>query len=406
MNPWRGLRNLPREVWILSAATLINRAGTMALPFLVLYLTQRLGFSAGRAGFTFTIYGVGALVTSPIAGRLCDRFGALRIVKLSLLLSGLVVLAFPLARSFAVILIMTMLWAVLSEAFRPAGMAITAELVPPEQRKPAFALSRLAINLGMSIGPAVGGFLATVSFPALFFVDGTTSILAGLVLVGSSWPTVRQGTPPAMRSETNVIASIRRPGVLSDGRFLYFLIALIPIMVVFFQHVAAMPLYLVRDLHLQQSIYGMLITLNTVLIILLEVPLNTAMAHWPHRRGLALGAFLCGAGFGGLAFATEVWGVAGTVVIWTLGEIILLPSTAAYVADMAPPERRGEYMGLYMMTSSLAFTIGPWIGAEILERFGARVLWSATFVCAGLSALMMSRVYSRAPCYEKERARP
>ena len=183
MNPWRGLGGLPRELWILFIATLVNRAGTMALVFLTLYGTRSLGLTDGQAGLVFTVYGIGAIITAPLAGRLSDRAGPLRVMKLSLFFSGAVLFVLPFAQTLFAILVITFLWAVAGEALRPASMAIISDVAAPEQRKPAFALNRLAINLGMSVGPVVGGFLAEVSFKAIFFVDGATSIAAGLILV-------------------------------------------------------------------------------------------------------------------------------------------------------------------------------------------------------------------------------
>ena len=178
MNPWRGLRGLPRELWVLAAATLINRTGMMVLPFLTLYLTQHLHYAESKAGFVLSIYGLGALLTSPLAGRLSDRFGAIRIMELSLLLSGALLFVFPFVQAYPALLVLVFLWAMLNEAFRPASMAVISDWVGPERRKAAFALNRLAINLGMSIGPAAGGFIAAASFTALFVIDGATSVIA------------------------------------------------------------------------------------------------------------------------------------------------------------------------------------------------------------------------------------
>lgn len=158
-----------------------------------------------------------------------------------------------------------------------------------------------------------------------------------------------------------------------------------------------MPLFLVGDLHMNESSYGLLFTLNTVLIILLEVPLNLSMAHWSHRRALALGAFLVGAGFGAMALCSGPLGAAFTVVIWTFGEMILLPGSNVYAAEIAPVGQRGSYMGLYTMSFSAAFTIGPGLGAALLERSGAGILWGAAFVLGCLSTVLLGRVHARAP---------
>ena len=397
MNPWRGLGDLPKEIWILFTATLVNRAGLMALPFLVLYLTQQIGLTAGRAGFVLTVYGLGALLTSPLAGRWCDHVGALRIMKMSLLLTGLLLLLFPLAGSFAAMVALTFICAVVSEAFRPASMTMIVDVSAPGQRKQAFAVYRLAANLGMSIGPAVGGLLATVSFAALFLVDGVTTLAAWAVLQWSRWPVSEPAHHPAHLGHP---ASAARPGgLLADRAFLWLLASMVPVVMVFFQFQSSLPLFLVRDLHFSESAYGLLFTINTLMVVGLEIPINTATAHWPHRVTLALGALLCGTGFGSLLFVRSFAGAALASSIWTLAEIILFPGLSAAVGDIAPPDRRGRYMGVFQMTFSLAFSLGPSLGTQALERYGAHMLWSGAFLGSLLSAAMLSRISAR-PSHE------
>jgi len=420
MNPWRGLRDLPKEIWILAAATLVNRAGTMVLPFLVLYLTRTLGITPAHAALALTVYGVAALLTMPVAGRLSDHVGPLVVMKASLLLSGVLLLLFPLAHHFGAILVVTFLFAMLNESVRPPSLALVSDLVGPPQRKAAFALSRLAVNLGMSIGPAIGGILAVFSFRSLFFVDGATSILAGIWLMLAPWPKSpsegRQKGASAQdweaaedaedlgrEMEAESAAPLAAPHPVADlsafrnRRMLYFLAALIPVQVVFFQLTSTLPLFLVRHLQLPESVFGTVFTLNTLMIVAIEVPLNTAMAHWSHRRTLMLGALLYAIGFGSYAIITGPAGVFAGVVIWTFGEMILMPGSSAYAAEIAPPERRGEYMGLYTMSFSIAFSLGPFLGAEILQRWGSHVLWSAAFASGMFSTILMSRIGSSRP---------
>jgi MFS family permease len=391
INPWRGLRGLPADVWLLFATTLVNRTGTMALPFLVLYLTQHMGLAAGTAGLALTVYGVGSLVSAPLAGRLSDRMGALRVMELSLLGSGALLLCFPLASGLTGVLALTFAWAVVGEAIRPASLAALTETTRPEQRRAAVALNRLAVNLGMSVGPAVGGFLAMLSFPALFLVDGATSIAAGIVLAVASRRMV------ALRAARGIAAPQRAatprlgPGVRSDRRFLVFLFGAFLVGIIFFQHTGAMPVFLVRDLGLPSTFFGLLFVVNTVLIVLLEVPLNLAMVRWPHASTVSLGCVLCGIGFGAMAFTTEAWQLVLTVVVWSFGEMMVFPASAAYVADAAPESRRGEYMGAYTMAFGLAFAVGPWLGTVVMDRAGSGVLWSLMFVLGAAAALVMGR---------------
>jgi MFS family permease len=262
-------------------------------------------------------------------------------------------------------------------------MAVVGALVASRDRKTAFALYRLAVNLGMSVGPAVGGVLAMRSFRYLFFVDGGTSLLAGAVLVAAKMVVGRPGETPKPLAPWKAHA---------DRRFLYFLLAILPVLLVFFQHASSMPLFLVREVHLSTAAFGFLFSINTILIVVLEVPLIGRTAHWSHRRTLIFGALLSGAGFGAMALASGIGFVAATVVIWTFGEMLFFPGSAALSTDLAPADRQGEYGGLYLATFSVAFAIGPWAGTAVLDRFGGRVLWGATFVLGLVSVAMLSRL--------------
>jgi len=397
MKAWRDLKGMPRGVWVLFATTLVNRAGTMVLPFLVLYLTRDLGFTTGQSGAVLGLYGAGALVSAALSGRLSDVLGPMHVIRDSLFATGAILLVFPFARTFPSVVAMTLALSFVAEAFRPASMAVVADLVKHGQRKPAFALTRLAINLGMSVGPALGGYLATVSFKFLFVVNGSSSILAGLVLLLA----LRRAPIHHVRAGSEPDGPVALPSkrAWADPRLLFFVAAIFPVALVFFQHMSSMPLYLVRDLNLSAIDYGLLFTINTLLIVALEVPINSATSHWSHRKTLALGAFLSAAGFGALAFAWDFWSVTATVVVWTFGEMFFFPSMAAYASDIAPAARRGEYMGLTQMAMSLAFAIGPWAGTAVLGAFGGKTLWLGAFAIGLVATAMMLRMPDNAPAH-------
>ena len=390
LNPWSGLGDLPKAIWIHFTATLVNRLGTMAIPFLVLYLTQERGFDAEHAGIMLGIYGGTSLVVSPFLGKLADRIGHVRLMKMSLLTSGIVLLSYPFAKTPAQVTVATILFALTAEAFRPASLSVLTDLAPPEQRKAAFAANRLAINLGMSVGPAVGGYLAESSFPAIFRVDGATTLLAWALLTVTGFKVVVHCATGANgeRHGAGSVPGYRNPLLIT------FLVACVPLAAVFFQHEGALPVDVVRDLGMKESFFGWMFTINTILIVLFEVRLNLSTSHWSHGRSLATGGLFLAVGFGAMALTTSATGVALTVVIWTIGEMILLPSMSNFVAEIAPPDRRGEYMGLYSMAWGIAFAIGPWLGTLVLERYGRVALWSGCFVAAALAAASLARLPS------------
>jgi MFS family permease len=399
MNLWRSLRGLPRDIWLLFVATLMNRVGTMALPFLILYLTRELHFSPAHAGLVFSLYGAGAIIAAPLSGWLCDRIGGLPIIQASLVGSGLALLAFPFVNDPVLVVMVTVVWALINEAGRPAVLTLITDLVPPEQRKPAFAVQRLAINLGMSIGPAAGGYIAIHSFRSIFVVNAASSLAAAAFLFFLPMSAAARRHPPQL----NVSAAAkgwRRPAILEDRRLFIFLIGVFLVAAVFFQHEGALPLFLVQDLSLSMAFYGMLFTINTVMIVFLEVPLNAATAHWPHRLGLGLGAalFAVGSGMFGLAHGPQM--IVAGIVVWTFGEMMLFPQASAYVADIAPDARRGEYMGAYSMAFSMAFAAAPGAGAWLFQRFGGPTVWGIVFVVGVVAAAAMSLVSSSEPAAE------
>lgn len=399
-NPYGGLKNIPRNIWILSFATLINRSGTMVLPFLALYARQELKATTGDAGLVLAFYGIGAFISSPFSGKLSDKIGTLRLMLFSLIAGGLFLFLYSLVTNFLSFLILSFVWAIINEAFRPASMAFVSSEISPDRRKTAFALNRLAINLGMSIGPVVGGFLSAINFHLLFYVDGLTSLAAaGFLIFSPIEKTIKlYDKVTTKETENNSIEktegdiSHQKINALKDRKLLYFVLALIPVEAVFFQHIGAMPLFIVNELGYANSVFGLLTAINTVLIIFIEVPLNDAMRFWPDWKSLCLAAFLSAIGFGMMAFTKDISLIIISIIIWTFGEMILFPASGDYVAKISPEKQRGEYMGYFQMSFSFAFMVGPWLGTEALEYFGSVALWLGCGVLGLISAVMFVKI--------------
>lgn len=387
-NPYSGLKNIPKNIWMLSIATLINRAGTMVLPFIALYANQILNASKGDSGLVLAAYGIGAFTTAPFAGKLSDKIGAMKTMKISLFCTGSFLFLYSFITNFFLFLVLTFVWAILSEAFRPASLSFISSEITSDRRKTAFALNRLAINLGMSIGPVVGGILSTINFHLLFYVDGLTSLAAATFLVLSPWEKHEIAETPT-GGQTIVHEKVT---VFKDKRLLYFLLTLIPVEIVFFQHVGALPLFIVSDLGFSNAVFGLLTAVNTVLIIFIEVPLNDSMRNWDDKKSLALGALLSGIGFGLMAFTKTIPPIVFLIVIWTFGEMIFFPSSGEYVAKIAPEKQRGEYMGYFQMSFSFAFMVGPWLGTTALDLYGPFNLWIGCLVFGLISTVMMLRL--------------
>ena len=176
--------------------------------------------------------------------------------------------------------------------------------------------------------------------------------------------------------------------LFADADLRVFLLGVVPVIIVFWQHQSTMPLFLVRDLHFSTSAYGMLFTLSTLMIVTMEIPLTSLTSHWPHRRTFVIGCSLTAIGFGALALARSYFAIALTVVIWTIGEMILFPTMSAYVAEIAPNGRQGEYMGFYAMGFNFALMAAPALGTFGLERYGPTLFWTSMLGIGSVSVLI------------------
>jgi MFS family permease len=284
------------------------------------------------------------------------------------------------------ILVATFVLAAVNEAFRPANLSLITEIVTPTQRRMAFALNRLAINAGMSIGPVIGGFLTLIDYHYLCYANAFASIAAGIYFSSVKWSSLSSEKQEEESSEQKLQVKF---AILKDKYFLFFLFAVIPANLVFFQHLGALPLYIVDDLGYTTAAFGLFGSINTVLIIIAEVPLNNWMNNVSYKKTLMLGALFAGIGFGGFAIATTTIPLVIAIIVFTIGEMIFFPVTASYTSEIAPANRRGEYMGYYQMTFSFAFSAGPWLGTFVYENYGSVILWSGALVFGLITTALM-----------------
>ncbi|HMN23270.1 MAG TPA: MFS transporter [Ignavibacteriaceae bacterium] len=385
MNPYKGLKGLPRDMWTLFFTSLINRSGTMVLPFLALYLTKKIGVSPAEAGTALLVYGAAAFLAAPITGKLSDKLGSLKVMKFALYGSGIIFFLYSFITDYYWILAASFILAAVNEAFRPANLSMISELVAPHQRRIAFALNRLAINAGMSIGPVIGGFLTLIDYHYLFYANAVASIAAGVYLSSTKWSSLST----EKLDEVSIDIPRLKFAILADKKFIFFLLAIIPANLVFFQHLGALPLYIVDDLGYTTAAFGLFGAINTVLIIFLEVPLNNWMNDIPYKKSLMIGALLAAIGFGGFAISTTAIPLIISIIVFTFGEMIFFPITAAYTSEIAPQNKRGEYMGYYQMTFSFAFSAGPWLGTVVYQHYGSVILWIGALVLGLITAVLM-----------------
>jgi MFS family permease len=340
--------------------------------------------SIAQAGLAVGFYGVGGLIASAVGGYLTDYLGRKNTIMLSMFSSAVAMLVLSQVSALLLLILFVCLAGLTTELYRPAISALITDLVPSEQRVLAFAWNRLAINLGYTSGPAVAGFLASRSFFLVFVGDALTSIVFGLVVLFA----LRVETP-----EHNPVPAMAKTGgtgesesfwqtVRHDRRFLIFLCAATAVSFVYFQSQSALVLQ-VTSLGFSSVTYGLLVSLNGLIVVFLELPLSMLARRFTALPVIIAGYVLVGVGIGLTAWALTITLLVVTVIIWTLGEIIYEPMSSVYVAQLAPERMRGRYQGTFGLSWATGLVLGPSVGS-LLFAWNASFFW---LLCGGIGLL-------------------
>ncbi|MBK8167692.1 MAG: MFS transporter [bacterium] len=392
--------SLPRTVHVLCLGVLINRAGTMLVPFLTLYLQSRIGLGIETATRVMGAYGAGALVAAILGGHLADRFGRKRVMVGSLVGGAAILGLFPLLHAPWQVAVGLFVFASVGEMYRPATQAMIADLVEPGRRPAAFALMYVAVNLGFAIAPVIGGLLAATSFRWLCWVDALTNAAYALLLLGlvresrpapsAAGAVDRSGAVIAGAVDGHVGTAAAIGAILRDGTMLAFCAGIVLVGLSFMQVASTFPLYL-GQLGIDAKQYGRIIAVNGLMITVLQLPFASLVSRWRRDLVMIASGVVLGVGFFLNAFARTPWQFTAVVVVWTLGEMLNAVFAPTIVSDLAPPALRGRYLGVFTMCFSSAAMFGAPLGGLVLARGGGLALWTAVLLL-GLGAAAFSAV--------------
>jgi MFS family permease len=374
------LRSLPPVVWILFFGTFLNKFGSFVVPFLALYMTRR-GYSIAQAGMAIGAYGAGNVLATMVGGHLADHMGRRKTIILSMVTGAASMLLLSQAVRFPFIVIFSALAGLAGEFYRPASSALLTDLVPASNRVTAFSAYRMAINAGWAFGPATAGFIATRGYFWLFAGDAATSLLFGAV----AFLALPEGTHPKANGSASWGEATGT--LLRDKRLHQFLFGAFLVAVIYSQITSTYGLA-VMHAGFTPAAYGTLLSMNGVLVVLFELPLTTVTRRYPVLRVVSLGFLLAGLGLTLNAFASTFPALLACMAVFTLGEMIAMPVSSAYVSELAPAHMRGRYMGTYGLTWTLAQVFGPGVGMWLFSA-GPTWYWIATAVIGIGSAVLV-----------------
>jgi len=368
LNTFKGLS---REVWWLALITLINRSGTMVIPFLSLYLKESLKLSLENIGWVMVCFGFGSILGSWLGGKLSIRFGFYKIMFLSLIGTGISFYLLQFANTYLSFSISIFVLMVIADMFRPAMYTAINAYSSEENKTRSVTLIRLAINLGFSAGPFVGGIIITLlNYKGLFWLDAITCVLAGLLLLKVLHP-----------KKVTVLDDheVENPkSAWSDKTFLVFLISMVLFSVVFFQYFSVMPLYWKGVHGLSEFKIGLLMGMNGLVIFIFEMPI---VKWFENNKTNTLSIIIAGGILTALSFVVILlFSWVGVVIIGmlllTFGEMIAFPFSNKFAIQRAKKGRHEQYMALFTISFSIAHVISHKFGIDLVAKYGFNITWT------------------------------
>lgn len=380
-------KGLSKESWMLALVMLINRSGSMVLPFLGVYMISYLHFSIENSGIVLSFFGIGSVLGSWLGGMITDKIGEYRVQYFSLLLSVPLFCLIPLFRTEVGLAGIILIQSIVSETFRPANSVAITKYAKPENITRAFSLNRMAVNLGFSIGPALGGILSAISYEFLFFSNALGALLAGLMYI---WFFRKRNTQAVIKAKKvkEAIAIKKENSPYRDGKFLLYSFLCMLFAICFFQLFSTLTMFYKDIVHLNPKSIGYLLGYSGFLIVLLEMSfVQIAEKYFKLGFSLFLGTFICGLSYAMLAFDYSIITLIISMTILCVGEIWTLPFMATITALRSGENNKGAYMGLNGISFSIAFVITPYVGTLIAQKFGFNALWIGTGILSILIAV-------------------
>lgn len=359
---------LNKDIYFLASVILINRMGTMVIPYLAVYLKTELNMSIIETGLVLYPFGIGAVIGAVSGGFLTDKLGWKKVKVISLIGTAILMIHLAESSNVDIIKLNVLLLAFFIELFRPANAAAITLFSSKDERTKAFGLNRLAINLGMSIGPFIGGFVAYYDYSLIFYIDAMTCLIAAVLLI-------LLFSKQSKSKELKVIENDLKSN-LKLSYFAVFVISVLFNAIIFFQIFSTIPIYFTEVMAFNEKNIGMVFLINGLIIVLFEMVLMNYFKHRDLYKGISLGYILTGLSFLFLISANYI-GILLFIITLTLGEMLSMPLLSSYISQIINMKRVGVIMGIFVASFSAAHIFAPRIGTLIYELYGPNSLWTA-----------------------------
>lgn len=345
----------------------------MVWPFLTIYASEKLLMPLAAVTSLMTFNSVSGLISSIVAGSLVDYFGRKGIMVFGVFGMALVYLGYIFAADFWQFALLMFFSGSFSPLYRIGTDAIVADMLPPEERAQAYGLVRMGRNIGVALGPILGGIVLSRSYSIGFVAAAVALAIFGLITILYLKETLerkRGAQRESLRDQFRVmLQALRNKAFVRMLRSFTLMEICATLMWVI------LAVYIKQNFGIDESHYSWIPTTNALMVIFLQVAITRlTMKHDPHRV-MPIGAAFYPIAMLVVAFSSNFWGFLIAMVVMTFGELITAPTATAYVANLAPANQRGRYLGFFGLNWFIALSVGPMSAGYLSDRFTIQTPW-------------------------------
>ena len=379
---------LSQESWMLAIVMLLNRTGSMVLPFLGIYLIDELNFTLNESGIVLSCFGIGSLLGSTLGGFLTDKIGNFKVQALSLLLSAPLFAILPQFTTLVPVAVMMLIMSMVSMLFLPANSVAITRYAKKENITRAFSLNRMAVNLGFSFGPALGGFLSNYTYDLLFYGNAIAALVAGIAFIQFFHNRKERNTAESLAENTKNDEVIVERNAYTDWKFIIFTVFCSLFSIAFFQILNTLPLFYKDVVKLSQSEIGFLLGFSGFCVFVFEM----LLVHWAEKKFtiteiLFYGSIVTGISYSIFGFSHWLPIMYMAIFLMSIGEMLVLPFISTVTAMRAGVKNKGAYMGLNGLSGAFAFIVSPYLGTIVATKYNFEILWFGTAIVLLLTAV-------------------
>jgi MFS family permease len=373
----------PSQFWLMFWGMLISTIGSsMVWPFMTIYVSEKLALPLAKVATLMTFNATMGLIFAFIAGPVADRIGRKRIMVISLICDGMAFFLLSQANSYPAFLLLMGFRGAVNPLYRVGADAMMADLVEPKKRAEAYSLLRMSNNIGIALGPSIGGFIAGISYTLSFSFAAIGLVTYGVLVFARAHETLPKAPETQQTERFGGYGQIFR-----DRPFIYFVFSFLLNTVVASMVWVLLSVYAKQNFNVPESQYGFIAATNALMVVFLQYGITQITKRRPTLPVMAIGALFYAIGGASIALGHGFWGFWLSMVIMTFGELIVTPTGSTYVANLAPAHMRGRYMSLYSLTWSVASGIGPLLGGFLNDSIAPVAIWYGAGVVGLISVL-------------------